>query len=134
MNLYKMCSRDSRSQSLNNSLKMVCYKGEQRNGARMEKGYIGDTGLFFICFFPDGRDYNSLFPDRSDLPCGGTIDRKQIAEWIFQQVKGSWVECRMEAAVLGTDSSSFAAGRAEHVGTYVGKDEDVFFLLLLLSW
>lgn len=42
---------------------------------------VGDMGLFFICFFfPDGRDYSSLFPNRSDLPCGGTIDRKQIAE------------------------------------------------------
>ena len=71
MNLYKMCSRDSRSQSLNNFLKMVCYRGEQRDGTRMEEGCRGNTDLFFICFFfPDGGDYSSLLRDRSNLASG----------------------------------------------------------------
>ena len=121
MNLYKMCSRDSGSQSLNNSLKMVCYKGEQRNGARMEEGYIGDTGLFFICFFPDGRDYNSLFPDRSDLPCGGTIDRKQIAERIFQQVKGSWVELQNGGCSVGNRQFILCIREGTTCGHICGK-------------
>lgn len=71
MNLNKMCLRDSRSQSLSNTLEMVCYRGEQRDGARMEEGCRGNTSLSFICFFfPDGGDYSSLLTDRHDLARG----------------------------------------------------------------
>ena len=63
----------------------------------------------------------SLFPDRSDLPCGGTIDRKQIAERIFQQVKGSWVELQNGGCSVGNRQFILCIREGTTCGHICGK-------------